>query len=170
MIVTGKRLETATFAAGCFWGVEENFRNVKGVVSTSVGYTGGETNNPTYEEVCTDKTGHVEAVKIEFDPKVISYDDLLRIFFKSHDPTTLNRQGPDVGKQYRSAIFFHSDKQKETALAVKQELEKSGKFTGSIVTEIMKAGEFFEAEEYHQKYYMKKGLKGCDSCNVAFER
>jgi peptide-methionine (S)-S-oxide reductase len=168
--MTDKRLETATFAAGCFWGVEENLRKVKGVVSTEVGYTGGDTSNPSYEEVCTDKTGHAEAVRVEFDPGIISYNELLRIFFEIHDPTSLNRQGPDVGRQYRSAIFFHNEGQKENALAVKNELDESGRFNHPIVTEIVKAGEFFRAEEYHQKYYMKKGLQSCDSCGVALER
>lgn len=164
-MMTEKRLETATFAAGCFWGVEENLRKVRGVESTEVGYTGGRKENPTYEEVCSDTTGHAEAVRLEFDPDVVSYDELLNLFFRMHDPTTLNRQGPDVGKQYRSAIFYHSDEQREKALAVKQEIERSGMFKGPIVTEITRAGEFYEAEEYHQKYYMKKGLKGCGSCN-----
>jgi peptide-methionine (S)-S-oxide reductase len=148
----------ATFAAGCFWHVEDLFRKTDGVVSTKVGYTGGKLVNPTYEEVCTDMTGHAEAVQIEYDPNIISYGELLDMFWKNHDPTSLNRQGPDVGKQYRSAIFFHDDEQKKIAEKSKQEIAKSGRFEKTIVTEIVPAPEFYKAEDYHQKYFQKHGL------------
>jgi peptide-methionine (S)-S-oxide reductase len=148
----------ATFGAGCFWHVEDIFRKTKGVKSTQVGYIGGKLANPTYEEVCTDKTGHAEAVQVEYDPTEISYDELLQIFWKNHDPTSLNRQGPDIGIQYRSAIFFYNDTQKEIAKRSKDDLEKSGKFQKSIVTEIVPAPQFYKAEEYHQKYFQKLGL------------
>jgi len=153
--------QTATFAAGCFWHVEEAFRRVPGVVSTEVGYTGGHTENPTYEEVCTDKTGHAEAVRMEFDPEKISYEQLLEIFWSIHDPTTLNRQGEDVGTQYRSAIFFHTPEQQALAEASKQRLAQSGRFKDPIVTEIVPAGPFYRAEEYHQRYLEKRGLSSC---------
>jgi peptide-methionine (S)-S-oxide reductase len=148
----------ATFGAGCFWHVEDLFRKTKGVTSTKVGYTGGNLTNPTYEEVCTDKTGHAEAVEVEYDPNEISYDELLEIFWNNHDPTSLNRQGPDVGIQYRSSIFFHDDSQKQTAQKSKEKLNSSGKFSKSIVTEIVPSPEFYKAEEYHQKYFQKHGL------------
>jgi len=148
----------ATFGAGCFWHVEDIFRKTKGVKSTQVGYIGGKLANPTYEEVCTDKTGHAEAVQVEYDPTEISYDELLQIFWKNHDPTSLNRQGPDIGIQYRSAIFFYNDAQKEIAKRSKDDLEKSEKFQKSIVTEIVPAPQFYKAEEYHQKYFQKLGL------------
>ncbi len=148
----------ATFGAGCFWHVEDIFRKTKGVKSTQVGYIGGKLANPTYEEVCTDKTGHAEAVQVEYDPAEISFDELLQIFWKNHDPTSLNRQGPDIGIQYRSAIFFYNDEQKEIAKRSKDDLEKSGKFQKSIVTEIVPAPQFYKAEEYHQKYFQKLGL------------
>ncbi|HZT37549.1 MAG TPA: peptide-methionine (S)-S-oxide reductase MsrA [Bryobacteraceae bacterium] len=151
----------ATFAAGCFWGVEELFRNTPGVLSTQVGYTGGHTPNPTYQEVCTDRTGHAEAVEIEYDPERVSYEQLLEIFWANHDPTTLNRQGPDIGTQYRSAIFYHSPEQKAAAIASKQALEQSGRFRRPIVTEIVAAGPFYRAEEYHQQYLAKRGLSHC---------
>lgn len=150
-------MEKATFGAGCFWGVEEAFRRIKGVTSTVVGYAGGKTENPTYEEVCTDKTGHAEVIQIEFDPSKITFDDLLAVFFQIHDPTTRNRQGPDVGSQYRSVIFYHSSKQKNSAEAYVQQLDLSGRFDGPIVTEILPAGPFYLAEEYHQKYHKKHG-------------
>ncbi len=150
-------MEKATFGAGCFWGVEEAFRRVKGVTSTTVGYAGGKTVDPTYKEVCTDKTGHAEVIEIEFDPSKITFDDLLAIFFQIHDPTTRNRQGPDVGSQYRSVIFYHSAKQEESARAYKEQLELSGRYDGPIVTEILPAGPFYRAEEYHQKYHEKNG-------------
>jgi peptide-methionine (S)-S-oxide reductase len=154
-------METATFAAGCFWGVEETFRNLKGVAKTTVGYCGGTLENPTYEDVCTDRTGHAEAVLIEFDPTQMSYDQLLDVFWDAHDPTTLNRQGPDLGKQYRSAIFYHTPGQKAAAEASKERLEKSGKFRRPIVTEITAAGPFYRAEEYHQQYLLKHGQASC---------
>jgi len=152
-------IEKAAFAAGCFWGVEEVFRATPGVVSTRVGYTGGKTSNPSYEEVCADKTGHAEAVEVEFEPRKITYEKLLDIFWSIHDPTTANRQGPDIGTQYRSVIFYHSPEQKAAALKSKQALEKSAEFNAPIVTEIVPADEFYPAEEYHQKYYQKKGIK-----------
>ena len=145
-------MEKATFAAGCFWGVEDRFRKVKGVISTTVGYTGGTMENPTYEDVCTDQTGHAEAVEVEYDPSIVSYQELLDVFWDSHDPTTLNRQGPDVGTQYRSAIFFHNTEQESIALASKENLQRAGCFTKDIVTEITPAQPFYKAEEYHQQY------------------
>jgi peptide-methionine (S)-S-oxide reductase len=151
----------ATFAEGCFWGVEANFQSTPGVISAVSGYTGGKMDNPSYEDVCSGRTGHAEAVEVEFDPAKVSYDDLLKIFWTSHDPTTPNRQGPDVGTQYRSAIFFHDAAQEASARASKEALEKSGKLKRPIVTEIVAAGPFFRAEEYHQKYFAKHGLHGC---------
>ena len=148
----------ATFAAGCFWHVEDLFRKTKGVKSTKVGYTGGNLANPTYEEVCTDRTGHAEAVEVDYDPNEISYEELLDVFWNNHDPTSLNRQGPDVGIQYRSSIFFHDENQKQTAEKSKENLDSSGKFSKKIVTEISPAPEFFKAEEYHQKYFQKHGF------------
>jgi peptide-methionine (S)-S-oxide reductase len=153
--------ETATFAAGCFWGVEAAFRQVPGVVDTAVGYTGGSVANPTYEDVCTDRTGHAEAVWVEFDPARVSYDRLLEVFWENHDPTTKNRQGPDVGTQYRSAIFFHSAEQEKAASESKNRLEKSGRYRRPVVTEIVPAKEFWQAEEYHQRYLEKRGLAHC---------
>ena len=152
------KTEKATFAAGCFWGVEETFRNIKGVVSTRVGYTGGSFKNPTYEDVCTDKTGHAEAVEIGFDPAQVSYKELLDIFWSIHDPTALNRQGADVGSQYRSAIFYHNPEQEKEASLSKEKLEKTKKLKSPIITEIVPAKEFYAAEEYHQKYYQKRGI------------
>lgn len=154
-----KKTETATFAAGCFWGVEAEFRNVKGVVSTMVGYTGGNSKNPSYEDVCTDRTGHAEAVQIEFDPSKITYEKLLDVFWNLHDPTQLNRQGPDVGTQYRSAIFYHNDAQKKKALESKEKLQK--KYKNEITTEIAPASAFYKAEEYHQRYLEKRGQATC---------
>ena len=151
----------ATFAAGCFWGVEDRFRQVKGVTSATVGYTGGHTKSPTYKEVCTDRTGHAEAVELEFDPKQVSYRELLAVFFQSHDPTQKNRQGPDYGTQYRSAIFFHDREQETEAREAKEALEKVGVFKRPIVTEIVPAGEFYRAEEYHQRYFEKNGIQSC---------
>jgi len=151
----------ATFAAGCFWGVEDAFRQVKGVTSTTVGYTGGTTKNPTYKEVCTDKTGHAEAVEVEYNPQQVSYEELLKVFWENHDPTTLNRQGPDAGTQYRSAIFFHGADQEAAARASKEALEESGKFKRPIVTQIVAAVEFYRAEDYHQQYFEKHGIKSC---------
>ena len=148
----------ATFAAGCFWGVESAFRQVKGVRSATVGYTGGSLENPTYEDVCSGKTGHAEAVEVDFDPDVISYDGLLEVFWESHDPTTPNRQGPDVGSQYRSAIFFHDSGQGAEARASKQKLEEGGRLGAAVVTEIVGASSFYRAEEYHQQYFAKHGV------------
>jgi methionine-S-sulfoxide reductase/methionine-R-sulfoxide reductase len=157
-----QKLQKATFAAGCFWGVEEAFRTLPGVVSTKVGYTGGTLRNPTYEDVSTHTTGHAEAVEIEFDPSKISYEQLLDVFWKIHDPTTPNRQGPDVGSQYRSAIFFHDKKQEAAAISSKERLEKSGTYKGKIVTQIVTATEFYVAEEYHQQYLKKRGRTSCE--------
>jgi peptide-methionine (S)-S-oxide reductase len=151
----------ATFAAGCFWGVEDAFRQVKGVTSTAVGYIGGHTQNPTYKEVCANSTGHAEAVEVEFDPNQVSYKDLLAVFFQSHDPTQLNRQGPDYGTQYRSAIFFHDVTQESEAREALAALGKSGIFKRPIVTQIVAAPEFYRAEEYHQKYFEKQGIRAC---------
>lgn len=153
-------LEIATFAAGCFWGVEDAFMKTKGVKSTKVGYTGGSLTNPTYEDVCTDKTGHAEAIQIKYDPKEISYKELLELFWSIHNPTTKNRQGPDIGTQYRSSIFYHTSEQEKIANEVKQDLDDS-KFQNKIVTEIIAASTFYPAEEYHQKYYQKMGGGSC---------
>ena len=150
-------MEKGTFAAGCFWGVEEAFRQVKGVVSTSVGYTGGSFNNPRYEDVCSGKTGHAEAVEIEYDPSRVSYEELLSVFWENHDPTTLNRQGPDIGTQYRSAIYVHTPEQKAAAIASKENLQKSGRYKNPISTEITPASQFYRAEDYHQQYVEKRG-------------
>ena len=148
----------ATFGAGCFWHVEDLFAKTKGVKSTKVGYTGGQLSNPTYEEVCTDKTGHAEAVEVEYDPNEISFGELLDVFWNNNNPTTLNRQGPDVGIQYRSAIFYHDEDQREIAENSKTTLAKSGKFSDPIVTQIVPAPVFYKAEEYHQKYFKKHGF------------
>ena len=151
-------MEKATFGAGCFWGVEETFRQVKGVTSTAVGYTGGTLENPTYHDVCTDKTGHAEVVQVEYDPSQVSYDALLKVFWECHDPTTMNRQGPDVGTQYRSAIFFHTPEQAAAARASKEALQLGGQHRRPIATEITPASPFYRAEEYHQQYLTKHGL------------
>jgi peptide-methionine (S)-S-oxide reductase len=151
----------ATFAAGCFWGVEAAFRQIEGVANTAVGYTGGQTANPTYEQVCTDRTGHAEAVEVEFDPARVSYDHLLDVFWANHDPTQLNRQGPDHGSQYRSAIFYHTPEQQAAAEASKAKLEASGRLPRPIVTQIVPAVEFFRAEAYHQQYLEKRGQPSC---------
>ena len=151
--------EKATFAAGCFWGVEAAFRQIKGVLSTQVGYMGGDMKNPTYENVCTDETGHAEAVEVTYDPKKVSYEKLLEVFWQNHDPMQLNRQGPDVGTQYRSVIFYHDKEQKEKALkSFKEEQKKHDK---KIMTEIKPAAVFYRAEEYHQQYLEKRGLSTC---------
>lgn len=154
-------VQIAMFGAGCFWGVEETFRQTKGVVKTEVGYAGGTVDNPTYKQVCTDRTGHAEVVRVEFDPAIVTYDQLLDIFWANHNPTTLNRQGPDVGSQYRSAIFFFSTDQRAAAEASRERLEKSGKWNKPIVTEITEAKPFWRAEEYHQQYLAKRGLSNC---------
>ena len=151
----------AIFAAGCFWGVEANFRQIVGVTGTRVGYTGGDFNNPTYKDVCTDRTGHAEAVEVDYDPTQVSYEDLLKVFWENHDPTQLNRQGPDFGTQYRSAIFYNSPEQEQAARASKTNLEKSGRFQGQIVTQIVPVTTFYEAEDYHQQYLEKRGLASC---------
>ncbi|MGH9528472.1 MAG: peptide-methionine (S)-S-oxide reductase MsrA [Terriglobales bacterium] len=151
----------ATFAAGCFWGVEATFRQLPGVSSTRVGYIGGNSANPTYKDVCTDTTGHAEAVEVDYDPEEISYDRLLEVFWENHDPTQLNRQGPDFGKQYRSAIFFHDAQQETAAKASKEALEKSHRFSKPVVTQIVPAVTFYEAEDYHQQYLEKRGLTTC---------
>jgi peptide-methionine (S)-S-oxide reductase len=158
--VEGK-MEKATFGAGCFWGVEAAFRQVEGVVSTTVGYMGGTLRDPTYEDVCTDRTGHAEVVEVEYDPFKVSYDELLNVFWANHDPTTLNRQGPDIGTQYRSVIFFHTPQQEAAAKASKEKLQASGKYKRPVVTEIVPAADFWRAEEYHQQYLEKRGLAHC---------
>ena len=150
-------MEKGTFAAGCWWGVEEAFRKVKGVVSTVVGYTGGSFKDPTYKDVCSGKTGHAEAVEIEYDPSRVSYEELLSVFWENHDPTTLNRQGPDIGTQYRSAIYVHTPEQKAAAIASKENLQKSGRYKNPISTEIAPASQFYRAEDYHQQYFEKRG-------------
>ena len=157
-------IEVATFGAGCFWGAEAAFRQVKGVVNTTVGFMGGHTKNPTYEEVCTDKTGHAEVVRVEYDPSRVSYDKLLDIFWSIHDPTTPNRQGADVGSQYRSVIFYHTPEQEKAIYLSKKKLENSAEFKRPIVTEIVPAKEFYKAEEYHQRYYEKKGIQ--PTCHI----
>lgn len=151
----------ATFAAGCFWGVEATFRQVEGVLSTSVGYTGGTLDNPTYRAVCTDATGHAEAVDVEYDPSKVTYEQLLDIFWDNHDPTTLNRQGPDFGSQYRSAIFYHDDAQESAARESRERRNASGRYPRPIVTEITPASTYYRAEEYHQQYLEKRGLAHC---------
>jgi peptide-methionine (S)-S-oxide reductase len=151
----------ATFAAGCFWGVEATFRQIPGVTSTRVGYIGGRTENPTYKEVCTDGTGHAEAVEVEFDPAVARYDELLKTFWENHDPTQLNRQGPDWGSQYRSAIYFHTPEQETAAHASKDALEKAHRYSKPIVTQIVPAVTFYPAEDYHQQYLEKRGQASC---------
>ena len=156
------KTERATFGAGCFWGVEAAFRQVKGVLKTTVGYMGGNLKNPTYEDVCTDETGHAEVVEVEYDPTKVSYEKLLEVFWKNHDPTQLNRQGPDVGTQYRTIIFFHNEEQKNAAIASKEKLQKSGKYNKPIATEIVPASTFYKAEEYHQQYLEKRGLSTCN--------
>lgn len=151
----------ATFAAGCFWGVEATFRQIPGVTATRVGYTGGDLKNPTYKDVCSNSTGHAEAVEVDYDPAKVSYEDLLNVFWENHDPTQLNRQGPDWGTQYRSAIFFHSPEQEQAARASKHALGTSGRFNRPIVTQIVPAVTFYEAEDYHQQYLEKRGMASC---------
>ncbi len=154
-------MSTATFGAGCFWGVEETFRQLPGVTKTMVGYTGGDTLSPTYEDVCSNESGHAEVVQIEYDPAVVGYDALLDVFWSNHNPTTMNRQGPDVGTQYRSVIFYHDENQKAAAERSRAALEASGKWNKPIVTEIVPAVTFYPAEDYHQQYLAKRGLGTC---------
>jgi peptide-methionine (S)-S-oxide reductase len=153
--------ETATFGAGCFWGIEAEFRRIPGVVDAAVGYSGGDTVSPTYKDVCTDETGHAEVVQVTFDPSKVSYEQLLDAFWQMHDPTQVNRQGPDFGSQYRTAIFFHSGEQKSAAEKSKAALQASGKFRKPIATEITPAGPFYRAEDYHQRYLEKRGAASC---------
>lgn len=157
----GQAMQKAMFGAGCFWGVEATFRRVGGVTDTAVGYSGGWKENPTYEDVCTDTTGHAEVVLVTYDPGEVSYEELLDVFWKSHDPTQLNRQGPDVGEQYRSAVFYFNEEQRQAAEMSKERLQKSGRYKRDVVTEITLASTFYRAEEYHQRYWEKRGLKGC---------
>ena len=152
-------MEVAIFGAGCFWGVEAAYRQIEGVISTSVGFLGGTLENPTYKDVCSGTTGHAEVVRVEFDPSRVSYEQLLDVFWESHDPTTLNRQGPDIGEQYRSAIFYQSEEQRQKAEKSKTEAQKQ--FSRPIVTEITPASEFYLAEDYHQQYLEKRGLSSC---------
>lgn len=154
-------MSTATFAAGCFWGVEAAFRRVPGVLATTVGYSGGSVENPSYEDVCTGRTGHAESVQIEYDPERVTYETLLDVLWQSHDPTQLNRQGPDVGTQYRSVIFCHTPEQKAAAEASKEALGRSGRYRRPVVTEIREAAPFYPAEDYHQQYLEKRGLAIC---------
>lgn len=153
--------QLATFGAGCFWGVEAAFRKTKGVTATAVGYEGGTLDNPTYKQVCTDRTGHAEVVQVEFDPAQVSYDQLLDVFWNSHNPTQMNRQGPDVGSQYRTVIFYHSPEQETVAQASKDRLAESGRFRQPVVTQIVPAMTFYPAEDYHQQYLEKRGLASC---------
>jgi peptide-methionine (S)-S-oxide reductase len=155
------KTEKATFGAGCFWGVEATFRQINGVTNATAGYAGGTKDNPTYEDVCTDETGHAEVVEVEFDPSQVSYDQLLDVFWSNHNPTTLNRQGPDVGTQYRSVIFYHSPEQKSAAETSKETINKSGRFRQLVVTQIEPAQRFWRAEEYHQRYLEKRGQTHC---------
>lgn len=155
------KLEKATFGAGCFWQVEEDFHHIEGVRETEVGYEGGTYSKPSYEIVCTDRTGHAEVVQISYDPKEVAYEKLLEVFWMNHNPTTLNQQGPDVGSQYRSVIFYHNKKQQKIAEKSKQELEKSGRWKNPITTQIAPASTFWKAEDYHQKYLHKRGLTSC---------
>ncbi|MBA2501632.1 MAG: peptide-methionine (S)-S-oxide reductase MsrA [Pyrinomonadaceae bacterium] len=158
--MNGER-EKATFGAGCFWGVEVAFREVKGVTDVAVGYSGGNMENPTYRDVCTGRTGHAEVVEIQYDPAQVSYEGLLGVFWENHDPTQLNRQGPDTGTQYRSAIFYHTEEQRKAAEESKRALEESGRFRRPVVTVIEPASAFYPAEEYHQQYLAKRGLASC---------
>jgi peptide-methionine (S)-S-oxide reductase len=154
-------MEKATFGAGCFWGVESAFRNVEGVMDAAVGFMGGTTADPSYRDVCTGCTGHAEVTQVTFDPSCVSYERLLDVFWQIHDPTTLNRQGPDHGTQYRSAIFFHTPEQEAAARASVQKLEAAKRFPRPIVTQIVPAGDFYRAEEYHQRYFEKNGISAC---------
>jgi peptide-methionine (S)-S-oxide reductase len=154
-------MDVATFAAGCFWGVEHEFRKIAGVKEAFCGYEGGHTENPTYRDVCSKATGHAEVVEVHYDPAVVSFSALVEKFFDMHDPTQLNRQGPDIGDQYRSAIFYHNDEQKKVATEIKERLDKSNTFSKPIVTQITPAQPFYKAEEYHQKYFEKNGVNYC---------
>ncbi|HWF43483.1 MAG TPA: peptide-methionine (S)-S-oxide reductase MsrA [Candidatus Kapabacteria bacterium] len=156
-------MEKATFGAGCFWGVEAEFRKVKGVKSTAVGYEGGSMPNPTYKDVCSDTTGHAEVVEVEFDPNEVSYETLLNVFWDNHNPTEVNRQGPDIGTQYRSVIFYHNDEERLIAERSKEERAQSGRYRRRIATQIVPATQFWRAEEYHQQYLEKRGLESCDT-------
>ena len=158
---TGSNIQTATFGAGCFWGVEETFRKIKGVVDTKVGYMGGKMQKPTYEDVCTDGSGHAEVVQVKYDPSKVKFEELLDVFWNNHNPTTTDRQGPDEGSQYRSVIFYYTEEQKKTAMKSKENLEKSKKFQNPVVTKIVKASEFWMAEDYHQRYLQKRGVNSC---------
>jgi len=160
-MVEKANIQKATFGAGCFWGVEATFKQLKGVISTSVGYMGGTLENPSYQNVCTDETGHAEVVEVTYDSAVISYDELIDVFWKIHDPTTLNRQGPDVGTQYRSVIFYHDLEQESKAKASKERLQRSGTYKRNLVTEIVPVSKFYRAEEYHQQYFEKHGISHC---------
>ncbi len=154
-------LETATFGAGCFWGVEHTFRQIEGVVNAVVGYAGGSSQEPTYREVCSGTTGHAEAVQLTYDPSRIGYEDLLEAFWRLHDPTQVNRQGPDVGTQYRSVVFFHDSQQEEKARAAIEALEAGGSLSRPVATEVVPAGPFWPAEDYHQQYLAKRGMASC---------
>jgi peptide-methionine (S)-S-oxide reductase len=151
----------ATFGAGCFWGVEATFRELEGVVDAAVGYEGGQMLNPTYKDVCTDRTGHAEVVEVEYDPSKLKYEQLLDVFWNAHDPTQVNRQGPDFGTQYRTVIFYHTPEQEQEARASKEALEKSGRFKRPVATQIVPAETFYRAEDYHQQYLAKRGLRHC---------
>ena len=155
------RLMKATFGAGCFWGVEDAFRKLEGVIETAVGYAGGDFDNPSYEDVCSGVTGHAEVVEVIYNPEILSYNDLLNLFWEIHNPTTLNRQGPDIGAQYRSVIFYHNSEQEKLARTSMGKMDSSGRYSGKIVTEIKPAPTFWRAEEYHQQYIEKTGRKGC---------
>jgi peptide-methionine (S)-S-oxide reductase len=154
-------MQEVIFGGGCFWGVQDAFDQVEGVITTAVGYSGGNLENPTYEDVCTGTTRHAEVVKVEYDEKKVTFEELLQVFWSIHDPTTLNRQGPDVGSQYRSAIFYHTDEHEKTATESKKKLEASGKYQNPIVTDIVPAKTFYRAEEYHQQYFQKRGISHC---------
>lgn len=160
-LVTEDKLMKATFGAGCFWGVEDAFRKLEGVIETTVGYAGGDFDNPSYQDVCSGVTGHAEVVEVVYNPEIVSYTDLLNLFWKIHNPTTLNRQGPDIGAQYRSVIFYHNPEQEKLARESKEEIDDSGRYSGKIVTEIKPVPTFWQAEEYHQQYIEKTGQKGC---------
>lgn len=156
-----KNIKEAMFGAGCFWGVQSSFDELNGVIETEVGYAGGHTENPTYKDVCSDKTGHAEVVHVKYDANILNYSELLKIFWEIHDPTTVDRQGPDIGSQYRSIIFYYDEEQKKSAENFKSDLNKSGKYDSMVITEIVPVSPFWRAEEYHQKYFQKTGRKVC---------